>query len=104
MHLHGIKAKRVKLPNVKLKAQRLKRNWTQVYVATRIGTTDVEVSRWETGTAEPGIYFREQLCTLFGDTPEALGFGFLSAEPEPRGQVGQSFPYLPSPQFPLLNY
>ena len=35
-------------PNERLKAHRLKKNWTQVYVATMIGTNDVEVSRWET--------------------------------------------------------
>jgi predicted ATPase/DNA-binding transcriptional regulator YiaG len=61
-------------PNVRLKAQRLKKNWTQVYVATMIGTSDVEVSRWETGASEPTLYFRQQLCELFGQTPEALGF------------------------------
>src|SRR5947209_5560939 len=61
-------------PNERLKAQRLKKNWTQVYVATMIGTSDVEVSRWETGAAEPGLYFREKLCELFGAPPEALGF------------------------------
>ncbi len=59
-------------PNEQLKAQRLKKNWTQVYVATMIGTSDVEVSRWETGGAEPSLYFREKMCALFGTTPEAL--------------------------------
>ena len=61
-------------PNKQLKAQRLRKNWTQVYAATMIGTSDVEVSRWETGAAEPTLYFREQLCELFGTTPEELGF------------------------------
>jgi transcriptional regulator with XRE-family HTH domain len=64
-----------------LKAQRLKKNWTQVYVATMIGTSDVEVSRWETGAAEPTLYFREQLCKLFGKTPEELGFVSDAAAP-----------------------
>ncbi|SRR6266487_2280707 len=68
------RAKTARTPNERLKAQRLKKNWTQVYVATRIGTSDVEVSRWETGVAEPTLYFREQLCALFSATPEALGF------------------------------
>jgi len=69
-------------PNERLKAQRLKKNWTQVYVATMIGTSDVEVSRWETGTAEPSLYFREKLCELFGAPPEALGFVADSTTPQ----------------------
>ncbi len=73
-------AKSVRRPNERLKAHRLKKNWTQVYVATMIGTSDVEVSRWETGAAEPTLYFREKLCELFGTTPEALGL--LSSEAE----------------------
>jgi tetratricopeptide (TPR) repeat protein/transcriptional regulator with XRE-family HTH domain len=63
-----------RVPNERLRAQRLKKNWTQVYVATMIGTSDVEVSRWETGAAVPTLYFREQLCALFGTTAEELGF------------------------------
>src|SRR5215469_15948432 len=52
-----VKAERV--PNEQLKVHRLKKNWTQVYVAAMIGTNDVEVSRWETGAVEPSLYFRE---------------------------------------------
>ncbi len=37
-----VKAERV--PNTHLKSQQLKKNWTQVYVATLIGSSDVEVS------------------------------------------------------------
>ncbi len=39
-----------------------------------IGTSDVEVSRWEKGKVIPTLYFREKLCALFDATPEALGF------------------------------
>src|SRR5215469_13230910 len=67
-----VKAGRV--PNEQLKAHRLKKNWTQTYVATMIGTSDVEVSRWETGATAPSLYFRERLCEIFGVSPEALGF------------------------------
>jgi transcriptional regulator with XRE-family HTH domain len=67
------RAKAARTPNELLKAQRLKKNWTQVYVATMIGTSDVEVSRWETGAAEPSLYFREQLCALFGTPPRSTG-------------------------------
>jgi tetratricopeptide (TPR) repeat protein/DNA-binding XRE family transcriptional regulator len=63
-----------RIPNEQLKAQRIKKNWTQVYVATQIGANGTEVSRWETGTAVPSLYFREKLCALFATTPEDLGF------------------------------
>src|SRR5579884_3567770 len=76
-----VKTKR--FPNERLKAHRLKKNWTQVYVATRIGTSDVEVSRWETGAAKPTLYFRERVCELFGASPEALRF-VSSPEAEQR--------------------
>ena len=40
------RAKTERRPNERLKAHRLKKNWTQVYVATMVGTSDVEVSLW----------------------------------------------------------
>lgn len=82
-----VKAGRV--PNEQLKAHWLEKNWTQVYVATRIGANDVEVSRWETGAAEPSLYFRERLCELFGVSPEALGF----VSPSKTGQ-GEAMQHL----------
>ncbi len=89
-------------PNKQLKAQRLRKNWTQVYVATMIGTSDVEVSRWETGAAEPSLYFREQLCELFGTTPEALGF-VSPAETAPEERVTRLAASLPLPLTPLIG-
>jgi tetratricopeptide (TPR) repeat protein/transcriptional regulator with XRE-family HTH domain len=90
-------------PNERLKAQRLKKNWTQVYVATMIGTSDVEVSRWETGTAEPSLYFREKLCELFGGTPEALGF-VPPAQAEPEASTLALAPWnVPSRRNPLFT-
>ncbi len=63
-----------RIPNERLKAHRLSKNWTQVYIAMQIGSTDVAVSRWETGAATPNLYFRDKLCALFGASPEELGF------------------------------
>jgi predicted ATPase/DNA-binding CsgD family transcriptional regulator/DNA-binding transcriptional regulator YiaG len=77
------KTKAERTPNEQLRAHRLKKNWTQVYVATMIGTSDVEVSRWETGASIPSLYFREKLCEMFGSTPEELGFvSFVEAQHE----------------------
>jgi len=97
------RAKTEHKPNARLKAQRLKKNWTQVYVATMIGTSDVEVSRWETGASEPTLYFREKLCNLFGQTPEALGFVTPSDESRPgEGKTGRVLA-LPLPLTSLLG-
>ena len=95
------KAERV--PNERLKAHRLKKNWTQVYVATMIGTSDVEVSRWETGATEPTLYFREKLCKLFGQTPEALGFAVPSDESWPAQNKTRPVLTLPRPLTSLLG-
>jgi tetratricopeptide (TPR) repeat protein/transcriptional regulator with XRE-family HTH domain len=61
-------------PNTRLKAQRLRKQWSQVYVATMIGTNDVTVSRWENGTNFPSLYYQQKLCELFGKSAEELGF------------------------------
>jgi len=95
-----IKTRRI--PNERLKAQRLKKNWTQVYVATMIGTSDVEVSRWETGAAAPSLYFREKLCELFGQTPEALGF-ISPAETVPEERFRRLAASLPLPLTSLIG-
>ena len=68
-------------PNTRLKAARLKKHWSQVYVATMIGTNDVTVSRWESGATFPSLYYRQQLCELFGKSVEELGLIPPLAEP-----------------------
>lgn len=60
-------------PNQKLQQERLSRHWSQQELAGRLGTTKVNVSRWERGITSPGPYFRHQLCLLFDKTPEELG-------------------------------
>jgi predicted ATPase/DNA-binding CsgD family transcriptional regulator/DNA-binding transcriptional regulator YiaG len=97
------RAKAARRPNERLKAQRLKKNWTQVYVATMIGTSDVEVSRWETGVTEPTLYFREKLCELFGQKPEALGFVAPPDESRPGQSKTRPALTLPLPLTALLG-
>ncbi|MGH2495070.1 MAG: LuxR C-terminal-related transcriptional regulator [Ktedonobacteraceae bacterium] len=96
------RTKTARRPNERLKAQRLKKNWTQVYVATMIGTGDVEVSRWEKGTAIPTLYFREKLCALFGSTPEALGF-LSSPQTVPGEYAAYALAPLPRPLTSLIG-
>ncbi|HEX6819410.1 MAG TPA: AAA family ATPase, partial [Ktedonobacterales bacterium] len=94
--------KTARRPNERLKAQRLKKNWTQLYVATRVGTSNVEVSRWEKGSATPTLYFREKLCALFGATPEALGF-LSSLQTAPDEYATQAPVLLPRPLTTLIG-
>ncbi len=58
----------------------------------------MEVSRWETGAAEPSLYFRERLCELFGVSPEALGF----VSPSKTGQ-GEAMQHLLQRRDPLAS-
>ena len=56
-----------------LKALRLRHNWTQAFVAEQIGTTTVNVSRWERGILAPSLYFRQKLCDFFEVSVDELG-------------------------------
>jgi transcriptional regulator with XRE-family HTH domain len=56
-----------------LKAERIRRGWTQITVAEAVGVDSRTVGRWERGATVPYPYFREQLCLLFEKTPEQLG-------------------------------
>jgi tetratricopeptide (TPR) repeat protein/transcriptional regulator with XRE-family HTH domain len=58
-------------PLIKLERQR--RGWSQSELAQRLGTTQVNVSRWETGSNLPGPYLRQKLAEVFGKSLEALG-------------------------------
>jgi tetratricopeptide (TPR) repeat protein/transcriptional regulator with XRE-family HTH domain len=59
---------------------RTERKWSQQDVADRIGTTHLNVSRWERGITKPGPYFRSRLCTLFGKIEQQLD---LASTPTP---------------------
>lgn len=60
-------------PNVLLRRAREARGWSQEHLAEVLGTNAFTISRWERGHAVPRPYFRQQLCTLLGLSPEALG-------------------------------
>ena len=51
----------------------MRRHWTQLEVADRLGTTPGNVSRWERGITSPGPYFRHRLCELFDRSAQELG-------------------------------
>src|SRR5947207_11844010 len=63
-----------KLASSRLRQERERRAWTQSQVAERIGSTQINVSRWEKGTSFPGPYYRQKLSELFEKSLEDLGF------------------------------
>jgi DNA-binding XRE family transcriptional regulator len=64
----------------RLRTARELRGWTQLEVADRIGTTHVNVGRWEHGLTHPRPYYRSLLCNLFGMSEQELG---LAAHQQP---------------------
>jgi class 3 adenylate cyclase len=68
-------------PNHLLRMARLERGWTQKEVADRIGAPlDLNVTRWERGTAKPSAHYVQKLCELFGKSAGELGL--LPSQPE----------------------
>ena len=60
-------------PNILLREERERRNWTLADVAERIGLPDPHsVSRWERGVNFPGPRYRRELCRIFGKGPAEL--------------------------------
>ncbi|MDQ2713623.1 MAG: helix-turn-helix transcriptional regulator [Chloroflexota bacterium] len=53
-------------PNLRLKAAREARGWSQKYVADQIDADHYYLSRCERGTAFPSPHYRSKLCVLFG--------------------------------------
>lgn len=64
-----------------LRAARNERSWKQQELADAIGTSCVNVSRWENGRTTPSPYFRQRLSEVFKKTPAELGL--LSPSPAP---------------------
>ncbi|HZS77874.1 MAG TPA: tetratricopeptide repeat protein [Ktedonobacteraceae bacterium] len=58
----------------RIRLEREKRGWSQEELADKIGTTQVNISRWEKGSTTPGPYYRQSLAKQFGKTLEELGF------------------------------
>ncbi len=70
-------------PRQRLVGERLRRRWTQLEVADKLGTTPGNVSRWERGLTSPGPYFRRKLCELFGRSAHELGLAWDASEALP---------------------
>jgi tetratricopeptide (TPR) repeat protein/DNA-binding XRE family transcriptional regulator len=78
-------------PRVHLTEARNARRWSQQEVAEKLGTTYVNVSRWERGITRPSPYFRKKLCMLFGRTEWELDLAYETelhpAVPEVPGRA-----------------
>ncbi len=62
-------------PNTLLRHARLEHGWTQKDLADRIGSPiNVNINRWERGTALPSAYYMQRLCEVFGKSAIELGF------------------------------
>jgi transcriptional regulator with XRE-family HTH domain len=75
--------------NLRLRDARVERGWAQQELADRIGTTSVNISRWENGSTFPTPYFRQRLCEVFGKTPDELGLVPPSPPPSPPPQASR---------------
>ena len=79
--------------------------FSQEEVAERIGTTNVNVSRWERGITKPHPYYCERLCQLFGQEAWELDLemrpGALDGLPGWRPIYDPSIPA--SPPRPLVG-
>src|ERR1700741_2037938 len=62
-------------PNHRLRRERERRAWSQQDLADQVGTTPLNVSRWERGITIPSPYFRQKLCNVFEKTSHDPGLG-----------------------------
>ncbi len=67
-------------PRSLLVEARTHKGWSQREVAERVGTTYVNISRWERNQTRPSPYFRHKLCVLFGKSEEELDLGLSHEE------------------------
>src|SRR5579864_7634198 len=84
-------------PNHLLREARQERGWTQKDVADQIGAPlDLNVTRWERGTARPSAYYVQKLCELFSKSASELGL----LPPRPQEAIASSEPGQAEPVHP----
>src|SRR5437588_9842905 len=59
--------------NARLREARDEQGWSQQKLADLVGTTPVNISRWENASHLPSPYYRERLSAVFATTPAELG-------------------------------
>jgi tetratricopeptide (TPR) repeat protein/transcriptional regulator with XRE-family HTH domain len=90
-------------PRLRLAEARIQYQWSQQDLADRIGTTHLNVSRWERGLTKPGPYFRSKLCSLFGKGEHELDLASTPASSSPphAETISSSSETLLDPAIPL---
>src|SRR5437588_3062622 len=78
-------------PNLKLRHERDRRCWSQQEVADLVGTTPLNVGRWERGITMPGPHFRHKLCEIFEKSAQELGLVPEPTAPSQPSPVGARF-------------
>ena len=66
--------------SLRLRDARSSYGWSQQTLADHVGTTPVNISRWENGSTFPTPYFRQRLCEVFDKTLAELGLSPPPAE------------------------
>jgi tetratricopeptide (TPR) repeat protein/transcriptional regulator with XRE-family HTH domain len=84
-------------PRLRLTAARNKGKLSQREVAEKLGTTLVNVSRWERGITRPSPYFRRRLIELFGKTEQELDL-LPTSEDEEESAPQETITATPTPQ------
>src|SRR5260370_18879893 len=85
----------------RLRQERELRGWTQSEVAERIGSTRINVGRWENGLTVPSPYYRQKLAELFEKSIAELGLlpegGEEGAREEEAHTITNANPPISSP-------
>src|SRR6202790_5172137 len=71
------------VPNVLLKRERVRHNWSQMDLAEKVEASVPSIGRWERGETFPDPIYRQRLCQLFGKSPIELGFYEDDTQQEP---------------------
>jgi tetratricopeptide (TPR) repeat protein/transcriptional regulator with XRE-family HTH domain len=102
--IHQEKYSLKKLARIHLIEERKRQNWSQKEVADFLGTTQHNVSRWESGLTMPGPYFRAKLCELFGKSPQELGlFGEQERDEQQPDPLPETPPLVQEQHLPLWH-
>ena len=90
-------------PRVHLADARNDRGLSQQEVADLIGSTHVNVSRWERGITRPSPYFRRKLCALFGKTEVELDLVVSHDDSESSGDTTPSVVHSSAAVAPVID-
>ena len=92
-----------------LKAERIRRGWSQAYVGEQLEADFRVISTWERGLHLPTAYYRPRLCALFQMTLEELGLVCASNERDSMIGISSALPSpdhvltVPSPRNPFFT-